>query len=117
MRNFRTYRVWEHSIDLVIQVYKVTQALPGSETYSLVRQMQRAAISIPSNFAEGCARDSPKDFKRFVEMSLGSAYELETQLIIAVKLYAINEHPMYESTSELLNRVQAELNALRNTLK
>ncbi len=117
MRNFRTYHVWAHGIDLVSMIYTMTKHLPDCESYSLVRQMQRAAISVPSNLAEGCGRDGEKDFKRFVEISLGSSYELETQMIIADNLYGIKEFPLYEKTYNLLSKVQAELNALRNKLK
>ena len=117
MRNFRTYHVWTHGIDLVSMVYQVTQLIPGNETHSLVRQMQRAAVSVPSNFAEGCGRDGEKDFKRFVEIALGSSYELETQMIIANNLYGIEVNPLYKATFDLLSKVQAELNALRNKLK
>lgn len=117
MRNFRTYKVWHHGIELITNVYTLTQQLPKAETYSLASQMQRAAVSIPSNFSEGCARESEKDFKRFVEIALGSAFELETQMIVADNLYKIGKHDMYQETFNLLHKLQAELNALRNKLK
>jgi four helix bundle protein len=91
--------------------------MPSHETYSLIKQMQRSAVSIPSNCAEGCSRESEKEFKHFVEISSGSAYELETQLIIANNLFDLNRFSLYQETYDLLLKVQAELNALRNRLK
>ncbi len=117
MRNFRTYKVWQHGIDLVTKVYQLTAQLPKSETYSLSKQMQRATVSVPSNVAEGCGRDSQKEFKRYVEMALASAFELETQMIIADNLYQLKQNVLYDETFSLLNKVQAELNSLRNRLK
>jgi four helix bundle protein len=116
MRNFRNYRVWQQAIELVVHVYDLTRQLPQTETYALSNQVQRAAVSIPSNIAEGCARTSERDFKRFVEIALGSAYEVETQLILADRLYSIGEHAEYAPVLMQLNIVQAKLNALRNKL-
>lgn len=117
MRNFRTYHVWQDSIDLVTRVYKLTKHLPPEEIYSLTKQLKRSAISIPSNFAEGCSRESEKEFKHFIEVALGSAFELETQLIIADNLFAVKTVPLYEELFQLLGKIQAKLNAFRNRLK
>ena len=73
-------------MQLVIDIYKLSNKLPKEEKYGLKSQITRAAISIPSNIAEGSSRSSDKDFKRFLEISLGSAFELETQLLIIQKL-------------------------------
>ena len=117
MRNFRTYHVWKDSIDLVTKVYNLTKHLPAEEMYSLTKQIKRSAISIPSNFAEGCSRESEKELKHYVEVSLGSAFELETQLIIADNLFCIKELDLYTEVLDLLNKIQAKLNAFRNRLK
>jgi four helix bundle protein len=117
MRNFRNYRVWHNSIELVDHVYALTELLPKEEDYTLKQQMRRAAISVASNIAEGCGRDGQKDFKRFVEISIGSSYELETQLIISNRRYDLDRSTIYQPTMEHIGLVQAELNALRNTLK
>jgi four helix bundle protein len=117
MRNFRNYRVWHNSIELVDNVYTLTESLPKEEDYILKSQMRRAAISIASNIAEGCGRDGQKDFKRFVEFSLGSSYELETQLIISDRRHTLHANALYKKTIDHIGLVQAELNALRNTLK
>jgi four helix bundle protein len=117
MRNFRNYRERQHAMDLVKEVYRLTKNLPETETYSLARQMQKAAVSIPSNIAEGCSRTSEKDFRRFVEISMGSTYELETQTILTDNLFGLSKIAEYDLVLELLSLVQVEPNALRNTLK
>jgi four helix bundle protein len=91
--------VWNKSIDLVLAVYKLTEAFPKTEVYGLVNQLRRSAVSIPSNIAEGAARSSDKEFIQFLYISLGSLSELETQIIISQKLgYMTNE-------SELPNHI------------
>lgn len=117
MRNFRTYDTWQHGIELVSKVYAMMGNLPTQEMYSLVKQMQRSAVSIPSNFAEGCSRSSEKEFKHFIEVALGSAFELETQLILSDKLFGLSKSQEYDETMSLLSKVQAKLNTLRNRLK
>jgi four helix bundle protein len=82
-RSYKDLEVWKLSIDFVKQVYQVTRNLPASENYGLINQIRRAAVSIPSNIAEGQGRNSAKEFRQFLAISLGSVAELETQLIIA----------------------------------
>lgn len=88
--NFRELNVWKLSRELVKEIYLITRQFPGEEKFGLVSQIRRAAISIPSNIAEGSAR-SDKDFMRFLSISLSSAYELETQIILAFDLNFLNE--------------------------
>jgi four helix bundle protein len=116
MRDFRKYQVWQHGIELVKKVYAFTAELPSEEKYSLTRQIQRSSVSIPSNVAEGCARTSEKEFKHYIEVALGSAFELETQMILASSLYSIPTDGQYQTVYHLLMKVQAKLNTLRNTL-
>ncbi|MDH4164016.1 MAG: four helix bundle protein [Nitrospirota bacterium] len=78
--------VWKRSIELVVEIYKVTDTFPRHEVYGLTQQMRRAAVTIPSNIAEGAARKSSKEFIQFLSTAQGSIAELETQLIIADKL-------------------------------
>ncbi len=85
MGNFRELMIWKVGMDIADKTYSLAKDLPNSEKYGLVSQIQRAATSIPSNIAEGSGRNSQKEFKRFVEISLGSCYELETQLRIIIK--------------------------------
>ena len=85
MRNFREYDIWIDAMDLVETVYTLVDRFPSTEKFALSSQITRSAVSIPSNIAEGASRSSEKDFARFLEISLGSCFELETQLRIANK--------------------------------
>jgi four helix bundle protein len=82
MRNFKKLTIWQESMNIVKKVYELSNFLPKEENYGIKSQIQRAAVSVPSNIAEGCSRNSEIEFKRFWEISIGSAFELETQLII-----------------------------------
>ena len=82
-RNFRSYKVWQDAVEYASKVYKVTADLPWFEKKGLCDQLQRAAVSISSNIAEGAARPSDADFAHFLDTALGSAFEVETQLMIA----------------------------------
>ena len=86
MRNFREMKIWNQGIDLAVLAYEITKQFPKEELYGLKSQITRAVVSIPSNIAEGCSRSSEKDFCRFLEISLGSAFEVETDLVIAEKV-------------------------------
>jgi four helix bundle protein len=91
MRNFRKLDVWNDARFLVKEVYVITSKLPSSEKFGLISQINRCVISIPANIAEGSAKDSQKDFIRFLQISLGSAYELESHLILCSDLNFIEE--------------------------
>lgn len=92
---YRELRVWQSSMGLAEQVYRLTQQhFPKQEMYGLSSQMQRAAVSIPSNIAEGYARDSTPDYLRFISISLGSLAELETQLLLARNLAYTNSQDL-----------------------
>src|ERR1035438_1267123 len=86
VRSFRDLEVWQLGLDLVQSFYQCTAAFPKSETFGLAAQMRGAAVSIPSNIAEGQARKSPKEFLRFLSYAVGSLAELETQLELATRL-------------------------------
>lgn len=86
MSSYKDLFVWQKSIQLVTDIYKLTKVFPKDEYYGLVSQMQRAAVSIPSNIAEGNERNSNKEFAHFLYIAKGSLAELETQIIIAEKL-------------------------------
>ena len=93
--------VWKKSIDFVTIVYKQTSSFPKEEMYGVTSQIRRAAISIPSNIAEGAARRNKTEFRQFLYIALASAAELETQLIISVNLNYISQDIQLELTSEL----------------
>ena len=86
INSYKELIVWQKSMDLVVEIYKLVKSLPKDELYALSSQMRRAAVSIPSNIAEGYSRDSDKQFLQFLSISKGSASELETQLIICTRL-------------------------------
>lgn len=86
MRNFKELKIWQKGFEIATCSFKLTSTFPSQEKYGLVSQMNRCAVSIPSNIAEGSSRTSDKDYKRFIEISLGSCFELETQLLISQKL-------------------------------
>ena len=89
--NFKDLKIWSKGIDLVIDIYKLTSKFPLEEKFGLISQIRRAAVSIPSNIAEGHSRKTSKDFKQFIAIAKGSLSELETQLIISFKLNFISK--------------------------
>ncbi|MFS8131388.1 MAG: four helix bundle protein [Candidatus Dojkabacteria bacterium] len=102
MQNFRNLEIWKRSYLFTLKIYKVTALFPVSENYNLTSQIRRAAVSIPSNISEGCAKLSRKDFLRFLEISLGSICELQTQIEICKDLNYIKENTFSELSKELL---------------
>ena len=116
MTNFRNLKIWQKGMELVVDVYKISQILPNEEKYGLRSQITRAVVAIPSDIAEGSSRNSSKDFKRYLEISLGSSFELETQLLIAEKLNMIKNDQLSEIIDKL-HEEQKMINGLINTLK
>ncbi|UOY07662.1 four helix bundle protein [Muricauda sp. SCSIO 64092] len=86
MRNFRNLEVWQDVRSLVQEAYQLSGSLPTSEKFGMVSQINRCAISIPANITEGCSKYSQKDFVRFLQISLGSCYELESHIILYADL-------------------------------
>ena len=116
MRDFRKYDIWTLSMDLVVEIYSITNTFPVIESYGLSAQLQRASVSIPSNIAEGASRSSNADFCRFLEIALGSAFEAETQLILANRLGYINNQQLKDILSRL-ETIQRKTNNLLQTIK
>jgi four helix bundle protein len=83
MRNFKELKIWQKGFDIAVKSFQLTSLFPKEEKYGISSQITRAAVSIPSNIAEGSCRSSEKDYNRFLELSLGSTFELETQVLIA----------------------------------
>jgi four helix bundle protein len=94
--SYRDLKVWQKSIDLTVNIYRLTSSFPEGEMYGLVSQMRRASVSIASNIAEGWARRSRKEYGRFVQMAQGSNDELQTQLVIAGRLGFCQEQQLKE---------------------
>lgn len=111
---FEKLDVWNNSIILVQHIYNITESFPKSELYCLISQIRRAAISIPSNIAEGTTRKSFKDQARYSEIAFGSLIELLNQLIIANKLNYINEETLNLTRLEI-EKISRQINALKNS--
>ncbi len=90
MKNYKELKVWQNGMEIVVEVYQLTALLPKDEVYGLRSQITRAAVSIPSNIAEGSSRDSNKDYRRFLELALGSSFGLETQVLILERINLIS---------------------------
>ena len=91
VKNYRELIVWQKAMKLVTSIYKISQQFPKEEIYGLTSQIRRAAVSIPSNIAEGQARQSTKEFLHFLSIAQGSRAEVETQILIAQRLEYIDE--------------------------
>ena len=115
MHNFKKLDIWNRSVEFVADIYQLVNTFPQVECFGLVAQMQRAAVSIPTNIAEGSAKSSNKDFTRFLEIALGSAYELETELLVSFKLSYI-ETETYEQFQQKLSELQRMINGFKSTL-
>jgi four helix bundle protein len=115
-RSYRDLDVWKLSIELVKEIYQVTAKFPPTEIYGLTNQLRRAAISIPSNIAEGQGRNSFKEFKQFLAIALGSLAELETQLIISHEIGYLTLDD-YGKLSAALDTIRKMIKALANSLK
>jgi len=115
MKSYKELEVWRKGIRLVEEIYRVTKAFPRQEMYGLVSQMQRAAVSIPANIAEGWGRGSTKEYIQFLMIARGSLMELETHLIVARNLGYIGEDSLeemgreVESIGMMLNRLAKSL--------
>jgi four helix bundle protein len=111
MRNFRKLEIWNDARFLVKEIYLLTNTFPSSEKFGLISQINRAAISIPANIAEGCAKDSQKDFARFLQISLGSAFEIESHLILGNDIGFITDKEL-STKIEKLQLLQKRIYAL-----
>jgi len=114
--DFRNLKVWEIGMDLVEEVYRITKKFPKSEVYGLADQMRRAAISIPSNIAEGNGRQHPKEYVNFLHIALGSLLELITQIELSKRLGYIDEE-LYKNLSGQTFIVNKMLRAQIRSLK
>ena len=111
LSNFKDLDIWKRAILLVKTIYKITKKLPKDEQYGLISQIRRASVSVPSNIAEGFKRRSDKEFAQFLNISLGSLAELETQIIISCELDYIKEKESDAIIEEIesINRMISKL--------
>ncbi|HJO93532.1 MAG TPA: four helix bundle protein [Victivallales bacterium] len=120
IKTYRDLLVWQKSMDLVSEIYKTTKNFPREEQYGLISQIRRCAVSIPSNIAEGYGRNSSNDYIRFLQISVGSLYELQTQIEISYNLkYLLEESfkTIYEKTKELERMLSSMIKKLKIHLK
>jgi four helix bundle protein len=116
MHNFKKLKIWVDSISLVSESYKLTTTFPDFEKFGLVTQMNRCAISIPSNIAEGSSKSTNKHFNKYLEDSLGSAFEWETQLIIAYNESYLSE-VKFKELEQKIKQIQKMISSFQNGLK
>lgn len=121
MRKFKELQIWQSGIEITKAVYKVAEQLPREERFGIRSQMTRAAVSIPSNIAEGSSRKNDTDFRRFLEISLGSLYQLETKFIVLKGLSIIDSkelEPLFEiieQESKMINRFMSKVKTFSNS--
>jgi len=115
VESYKNLIVWQKAMDLVVIIYQLTKKFPKEEMYGVTSQMKRAAISIPSNIAEGSRRSSRKDFRNFLLNAYGSGAELETQIEISKRL-KFNQSDDYMKADSTLSEVMRMLNTLINNL-
>jgi four helix bundle protein len=108
MQDYKELKVWQKSHEFVLSIYRSLSGFPKEETYNLVSQLKRASTSIPSNIAEGTGRFTPKDFAHFLQNALGSAHEVEYQLLLSKDLGFITIE-MYSSLVQDINEIKAML--------
>jgi len=118
MKTHKDLLVWKKSIDFVTELYKETSNFPNIETYGLVSQLRRAVVSIPSNIAERAARNSDKEFVRFMNIARATAAEVETQLIISENLgYLIADNKLKEKLLGISKMLTALINKINQRIK
>lgn len=115
-RNFREYKVWQDAVEYASLVYNVTEKMPWFEKKGLCDQLQRAAVSISSNIAEGAARSSSTEFIHFLNYALGSAFEVETQLLVSKNIGYLTDD-IYSQLSNKISSIERQLNGLISSLR
>ncbi len=120
MRNFRNWDIWKESIEFVTHIYSLAADFPDTEKYGIISQIQRAAVSIPANISEGAGRKTDRELIRFLDISLGSSFEVETLLIVAHNLKYINDEQKDEILKDLeviQKRINKFIQKINNDLK
>ncbi len=116
MRNFRRLQVWERAHELTSKIYELTVPFPREEIYGLTSQTRRACASIPTNIAEGCGRETPADFARFLQIAVGSASETEYLVLLARDLKYLNSDQYVELINEIIS-IKKMLTALLKNIR
>ena len=116
MNQFKNLKVWQKAVEIAVDTYNTTKSFPNEEKFGLTSQINRSAVSIPSNIAEGAGRNTSKDFNNFLGIAQGSSFELYTQLLIANKVDLL-ENDKFEKLSKDLDEVQKMIFGLKKSLK
>nr|WP_297787500.1 four helix bundle protein [uncultured Allomuricauda sp.] len=116
MHRFKDLEIWRLSRKFCSDIYEATSLFPDSEKFGLTNQLRRASVSVPSNIAEGCSRKSKRDFSRFLEIAMGSMYEIETQLLISNDLNFIQKKKL-NSLLQKLDSIIKMTSKFKSTLK
>lgn len=114
--NFKNLKVWEKSVDLAVKVYQVTTEFPNEEKFGITSQMRRSSVSVPSNIAEGTARNTSKAVLNSLDISLGESFELETQAIIAQRVGLLDQNTFDELEGDL-SEIQKMIHGFMQTLE
>jgi four helix bundle protein len=115
MHNYKELKIWNEGMVLAKMVYRAAHLFPGNEQYGLTSQIKRSVVSIPSNIAEGAGRSSDKEFSHFLSIALGSAFELETQIILAHDFDFLSQGQFEEISGQLI-KVQKMVNGFRMSI-
>ena len=115
MRNFKKYDIWKLSHQFTLTIYSISTSFPKDETYNLISQIRRSSLSIPTNIAEGCGRNSDKEFNQFLNIALGSATETEYLILLAKDLNYLNE-VNYLLLDQQINTIKSKIYTLKNKL-
>jgi four helix bundle protein len=113
MNNYKTLKVWQLSRELTKDVYVITKKFPTDEKWNLINQLRRCSVSVLSNIAEGCGRETNREFRRFLVISKASSFELESQIIISKDLGYIND----QVEKEILDKIRGIQNMLHGLIK
>lgn len=108
MRDFRKLNVWQESHKLTLEIYEISKSFPKEELFVLTSQMRRAASSVPTNIAEGCGRGSQKDYAHFLQIAIGSAFEIDYQILLAKDLKYIDEN-LYLKLNDKVDKIKRQL--------
>jgi four helix bundle protein len=111
MRDFRQLKIWEKSHSLTLRIYQITQGFPKEELFALTNQMRRSSSSIPTNIAEGCGRGGNKEYAYFLQIAVGSSYELDYQVLLAKDLKYI-DNSIYAELNDEISSLQRQIVAL-----
>ena len=116
MHNFKELKVWNKSVDLAVATYRITKSFPSEEKFGLIAQINRSAVSVAANIAEGAGRNSHGEFNQFLGIATGSLYELETLLIITERI-GILSNQEFQSASSQVEEITKMISGLKKSLK